>query len=76
MSTNIVVLLALPTEHDVFKQHFPVLSGRDVSTGSLVRLEHYIEHDGFTLTRAKTHNHHMMAAARWMLPRKLAASLS
>ena len=26
--------------------------------------------------RAKTHNHHMMAAARWMLPRKLAASLS
>jgi len=26
--------------------------------------------------RAKTHNHHMMEAARWMLPRKLAASLS
>jgi len=26
--------------------------------------------------RAETHNHHMMAAARWMLPRKLAASLS
>ena len=29
-----------------------------------------------TFARAKTHNHHMMAAARWILPRKLAASLS
>ena len=29
-----------------------------------------------SLLRAETHNHHMMAAARWMLPRKLAASLS
>ena len=34
---------------------------------------HFFEDVG---ARAKTHNHHMMAAARWMLPRKLVASLS
>jgi hypothetical protein len=36
----------------------------------------YFNGELFKDTRAKTHNHHMMAAARWMLPRKLAASLS
>lgn len=49
MTANIVVLIALAEEHDVFTELFPPLS-EDVSTSRNVRLRHEIEHDEFTLT--------------------------
>jgi nucleoside phosphorylase len=47
-TTNIVVIIALPEEHDVFLEAFP--STGDVSDETHVRLRHKFDLDGFTLT--------------------------
>lgn len=45
---NVVVLIALPEEHDTFLEAFPAVG--DVSSAHLVRLSHDLGVDGYTLT--------------------------